>query len=82
MQSAKVSTKHQITLPSEARRKVGIEPGDRLYVEVVDDALVLRRRPSRPSERLRGLGRHIWSGVDAVNQVRLLRDEFEDGSIR
>lgn len=77
MQSTKVSTKHQITLPSAARRKVGIEPGDRLYVEVVDDALVLRRRPSRPSDRLRGLGRSIWGGVDAVEYVRGLRDESE-----
>ena len=79
MQSAKVSTKHQITLPSEARRRVGIEPGDRLYVDVVDDALILRRRPSRPSDRLRGIGREVWRGVDAVEYVRELRDESEPG---
>jgi AbrB family looped-hinge helix DNA binding protein len=78
MLSAKVSTKHQITLPSEARRKAGIEPGDRLYVEVVDDTLILRRRPSRPSERLRGLGQSVWSGVDPVEYVRRMRDASDD----
>lgn len=78
MPSAKVSTKHQITLPSEARRRVGIQPGDRLSVEVDDDALVLRRRPVRPSERLRGIGAALWDGRDAVDQVRALRDELDD----
>jgi AbrB family looped-hinge helix DNA binding protein len=78
MLSAKVSTKHQITLPSEARRKAGIEPGDRLYVEVIDDTLILRRRPAQPSQRLRGLGRSMWAGVDAAEYVRRLRDEMDD----
>lgn len=79
MQSVKVSTKHQISLPSKARRELGIEPGDRLSVEVADDALVLRRRPARPSQRLRGLGREAWQGRDAVEHVRTLREQSERG---
>lgn len=75
MQSVKVSSKHQISLPSTARRHLGIEPGDRLSVEVTEDALILRIRPDRPSERLRGLGAKAWSGVDPVAHVRALRDE-------
>ena len=77
MLSVKVSTKHQISVPSEARRRLGIEAGDRLSVEVTDEAIVLRRRPDRPSERLRGLGADIWKGVDPVVYVRTLRDELE-----
>ena len=77
MLSAKVSTKHQISIPSEARKKLGIQPGDRLTVEVTDDAMVLRLRPPRPSDRLRGLGRHIWDGTDAVERIRRLRDEMD-----
>lgn len=75
MLSAKVSSKHQISLPSEARRKLGIEAGDRLSVEVIDDALILRLRSTRPSERLRGLGSEVWKGVDPLDFVRRLRDE-------
>lgn len=77
--SVKVSTKHQISVPSEVRRRLGIEAGDRLSVEISDDAIVLRRRPGRPSERLRQLGAigGIWSGVDPVGYVRELRDELE-----
>lgn len=75
MLSAKVSTKHQISLPSAARKKLGIQPGDRLSVEVSDDALILRRRAERPSDRLRGLGSDVWRDVDPVAYVRELRDQ-------
>jgi AbrB family looped-hinge helix DNA binding protein len=78
MVSVKVSTKQQISLPSEARRRLGIKAGDRLTVEVVDDTLILRRRPDRPSERLAGIGRHIWDGVDPVERIRKMRDEEWD----
>ncbi len=74
MLSVKVSTKNQIAVPSEARRRLGIEPGDRLTVEVTDDALVLRLRAPKPSDRLRGLGRHVWQGRDPVGHVRQLRE--------
>ncbi len=77
MLSVKVSTKHQISVPSAARRRLGIEPGDRLSVELTDDAIVLRRRPERPSERLRGLGSDVWSGLDPIAHVRKVRDELE-----
>lgn len=77
MLSVKVSTKHQISVPSEARRRLGIAAGDRLAVEITDDTIVLRRRPERPSERLRGLGAHVWGGVDPVAFVRQLRDEMD-----
>ncbi|MDL2335248.1 MAG: AbrB/MazE/SpoVT family DNA-binding domain-containing protein [Chloroflexota bacterium] len=77
MLSAKVSTKHQISIPSEARKKLGIEPGDRLAVEVTAEAMILRRRPAKPSDRLRGLGKEVWKGVDPVDYVRGLRDESD-----
>lgn len=79
MLSVKVSTKHQISVPSEARRQLGIEAGDRLSVQVTDDAIVLRRRSALPSERLQELGEigDVWKGVDPVAFVRQLRDESE-----
>ena len=81
MPSIRVSSKHQVSLPSEARRRLGIQAGDRLSVEVRDDALVLRLRPARPSERLRQLGREVWRQVDPVEYVRELRLDAEpDGS--
>ena len=78
MLSAKVSTKNQISIPSEARRRLGIEPGDRLSVEIIDEAMVLRRRPQRASERLWGIAAGKgWYEPDPVTYVRELRDELE-----
>jgi AbrB family looped-hinge helix DNA binding protein len=78
MLSVKVSTKHQIVVPSRARRALGIEAGDRLSVEVTADAIVLRPRTGRASARLRGLGSEIWQGVDPVEYVRQLRHEWDE----
>ncbi len=79
MISVKVSTKHQVAVPSEARKRLGIGAGDRLNVEITDDAIVLRRRPDTPSERLEQLGAigEIWRGVDPVAYVRELRAEMD-----
>jgi AbrB family looped-hinge helix DNA binding protein len=77
--SAKVSTKHQIALPSEARRRLGIKPGDRLTVLVRDDELVLRRRPALASDRLRGIARGAY-GDDPAAYLRTLRREMEAGA--
>jgi AbrB family looped-hinge helix DNA binding protein len=82
MLSVKVSTKHQIVVPSEARRALGIAAGDRLEVEVTPDAIVLRPRPQRAGARLRGLGREVWQGIDPVDYVRELRQEWDDRSPR
>lgn len=82
MPSVKVSTKHQIAVPSEARHRLGIRAGDRLEVEIGDDAIILRKRPARASDRLRGLGAEVWRGVDPVEYVRELRSEWDDRSPR
>ena len=78
MLSVKVSTKHQIVVPSQARRSLGIGAGDRLDVEVTADSIVLRPRREGAGARLRGLGSEIWQGVDPVDHVRQLRREWDD----
>ena len=77
MLSVKVSTKFQIVVPSESRRKLGVQAGDRLSVEIVGDSLVLRKRPARASDRLRGLCRGMY-GPDPDAYLRNLRNEDEE----
>ncbi len=78
MLSVKVSTKHQIVVPSEVRSRLGIEAGDRLEVVVTGDTIVMRKRPPRASDRLRGLGAGKgWYEPDPDTYLRRLRDELE-----
>ena len=79
MPSVKVSIRNQIVIPSNARARLGIGAGDRLDVSITDDAIVLSKRRTHPSDRLRGLaaGRG-WYDPDPVSYVRALRDGWDD----
>ena len=77
MLSVKVGSGHRISLPNEARRRLGIQPGDRLTVEIVDDSLVLRLWPERSSERMAGIGRHLADGNDPVGRIRRERERWD-----
>ncbi len=78
MLSVKVSTKHQIVVPSAIRARLGIAAGDRLEVVVTGETIVMRKRPTRPSDRLRGIGAGKgWYEPDPDTYLRRLRDELE-----
>ncbi len=38
-----ISVKGQITLPARLRRKLGMRPNDRVVIEAVEDAIVIKR---------------------------------------
>ena len=76
MLSVKISTKHQIAVPSEARRRLGLKAGDQLDVEIEGDVIHLRRHVPAGT-RLIGIGRHLYDGTDAAEQIRALRDEWD-----
>lgn len=76
MLSVKISTKHQIAVPSEARKKLGLKAGDRLDVEIEGDVIHLRRHVPAGT-RLLGIGAHLADGTDPAERIRVLRDEWE-----
>jgi len=66
--TAKLTAKCQITIPAATRRQLGLQPGDRVHVEVVDGAMVLRPVHGGFVDDLVGLGREVWAaegGADA-----------------
>jgi AbrB family looped-hinge helix DNA binding protein len=63
----KVSKKHQIAVPSEVRKQLGIKSGDDLLVELRDGY----------SQRLRGLHREVWEGVEPQEYVRQEREAWQ-----
>ena len=42
---SKITSRGQVTLPRELRRKYGLKPGDTLYFLEVGDAIVLKSGP-------------------------------------
>lgn len=70
--------KHRIELPAEAREQLGIASGSSLLVEVRDGYLAVLLDPRDVVERLRGLHREIWQGVDPVEYVRREREAWTE----
>jgi AbrB family looped-hinge helix DNA binding protein len=70
----KVSSKYQIAVPAAVRRRLDIDSGDYLLVDVQDGVIILIPEPTDPVEALRGLGREIWEGIDAQDYVDGERD--------
>lgn len=77
MTNVKVGERYQVVVPKEARRALGLKPGDRLQVEVIDGAVVMRPAMSQAAA-LFGRDKAIWSGVDAVTYVREERSSWRD----
>jgi AbrB family looped-hinge helix DNA binding protein len=73
-QSVKVSSRFQIAIPSAVRKKLDIQAGDRLLVDVQDDVIVLVPKPSDYTKQMTGFYKKIWEKQDSD---RYLNDERE-----
>lgn len=78
--SVKVSAKYQIAVPQIARRKLKIQKGDRLLVDVQDGVIVLIPQPKRYTEYLQGLHGEIWKGVDVRKYLDGERDAWTNSA--
>jgi len=75
MPTATVSSKSQIALPAEIRRRLGIRPGDRLTIEVEDEHIVLHKAPASDLEALRAFRSPLWQGQET--ELATVRDEWD-----
>ncbi len=53
--SVKMSSKHQIVVPREAREALGLRPGDRLLVTVAGAVIEMRAQPHDVVAELEGI---------------------------
>ena len=60
--TVKISSKHQIAVPSAIRKELELEAGDHLLAQVRDGIIVLVPRRGDAVDQLRGLHREIWEG--------------------
>ena len=69
---AKISSKHQVTIPAEAMARAGLRTGDRLRAEARGPGRVLLVRDEDPVERHAG----SLTGVYRPGELDELRDEW------
>ena len=75
MPTATLSSKSQLVLPAEIRRKLGIHPGDRLIVELEGDHAVIRKAPRSDVEALTAYRSAIWRHY--ADEIQVARDEWD-----
>lgn len=78
--TVKVSNRYQISLPSLARKRLNIEAGDRLLVEVHDGFLILLPQPESYVAQMASLHSEIWEGVDTARYLKEERESWSDST--
>jgi AbrB family looped-hinge helix DNA binding protein len=79
MPTVKVSRKNQIAVPAAVRKQLGINPGDRLRIELSGHQATLEREEAaRDSvvDELIAIAPEIWRGIDAQAYLDELRNEW------
>jgi AbrB family looped-hinge helix DNA binding protein len=76
-QRVQVTDDYLVAVPDEARRRLNIERGDSLLVEVRDNVIILMPEPHDYARRLRGLHREVWEGIDVDEYLRREREAWE-----
>ena len=70
MPLAKLSSKSQIVLPAQIRRRLNIRPGDTLDIRVEGERIVIEKAPRSVVDALDACGSGSWRGY---------ADELADG---
>ena len=74
--TVKVSGRYQISLPSVARKRLNIQAGDRLLVDIQAGLIVLTPQPNNYTGYLAGLHKDVWQDVDTTAYLEEERTEW------
>jgi len=73
MAEATLSSKNQIVIPREARKALGVKPGDKLMFVVLGSRVVIMQKPKSFAKAIRGIAR----GVYPPDYLQKERDSWE-----
>jgi len=69
MTEATLSSKNQIVIPREARKALGLKPGDKLLVVPMGDRILVLQKPKSYRKAISGMGRGLY-GTDYLKKER------------
>ncbi len=72
----RVSRKHQVVVPREAREALGVGAGDELVVEVEKGKVMIKARPKSYARHMLGLHKSVWKGVRVEEYIRKEREAW------
>ncbi len=72
----RVSRKHQVVVPREAREALGVGAGDELVVEVEKGRVFVKARPRSYAKHMLGLHKSVWKGVRVEDYLRREREAW------
>ena len=73
----KVSSKYQIVIPREVRKKINLKSGDRLIIKADNEKIIIYPQLKSYAKYTLGLGKEIWQGIDATEYVRKERETWK-----
>jgi AbrB family looped-hinge helix DNA binding protein len=73
MAEATLSSKNQVVIPREARKALGVKPGDKLMFVVLGNRVVIMQKPKSFTKALHGIAR----GVYPSDYLQKERDSWE-----
>ena len=73
----KVSSKYQIVIPLEVRKKINLKSGDRLIIKANNEKIIIYPQPKNYAKYALGLGKEIWKGIDATEYVKKERETWK-----
>ena len=79
MNSTTLSSKYQIVIPKDVRKKLSLSPKDKLVVSISPDQTYLIVKPMIKdwTGHARGLGKNIWKKVNTEKYHEEFRESLE-----
>jgi len=75
--TVKVSSKYQIVIPREVRKKINLKSGDKLIIKANNDKIIIYPHPKNYTKYSLGLGKEIWKDIDATEYIKKERETWK-----
>ncbi len=70
-----MSEANQTAVPTQARKKWNLKPGQKLMWDLSGDVMKVMPMPTNWAKYMKGLGSEVWKGVDIKKYIDEMRED-------